>query len=77
MLEEDRDLAIAGIQADAEAVGRDLNAVKADVQRIRSGLSQMSRGGGSLRGLMQLGPLLGLVSSSLKRSKGADSAEKA
>jgi hypothetical protein len=75
MVEEVRDLAVAGLRADAEAVGRDLNQVKADVERIRSGFSQLSRGGGSLRSLMQLGPLLDLVTSSIKRSKGKDSGD--
>ena len=70
MVEEVRDLAVAGLRADAEAVARDLNQVKTDVERIRSGFSQLFRGGGSLRGLMQLGPLLDLVTGTLKRSKG-------
>ncbi len=70
MVEEVRDLAVAELRADAEAAQRNLSEVTADVQRIRSGFSQAFRGGGSLRGLMQLGPLLDLVTSSLKRSKG-------
>ena len=76
MVEEIRDLAVTELRADAEAVGRDLNQVKADVQRIRSGFSQMSRGGGGLRGLLQFVPLFDLVSSSFKRSKGTDSPDK-
>ena len=68
MAEEVRDLAVAGLREDAESIARDLNQVKADVQRIRSGFSS----GGSLRNLMHLGPLIDLVSNSLKRSKGKD-----
>ena len=75
MVEEVRDLAVAGLRADAEAVGRDFDQLKADVKRIRSGFSQLSSGGGSLRGLMQLGPLLGVVSSLLQRSKSKDSGD--
>jgi hypothetical protein len=70
MVEEVRDLAVAGLREDAEAAQRNLNEVTADIQRIRSGFGQAFRGGGSLRGLMQLGPLLDLVTASLKRSKG-------
>jgi len=71
MVEEVRDLAVAGLRADAEAVARDLNQVKTDVERIRSGFSR----GGSLRSLMLLGPLIDVVSSSLKRSKIKDSGD--
>ncbi len=70
MAEEVRDLAIAELQADAEAALANFNEVKADVQRIRSGISAIFGGGGPLRGLLHLGPLLELVTSSLKGLKG-------
>ncbi len=69
MVEEVRDLAVAGLRADADAVGRDLNQVKANMERIRSGFSQIGHGGGSMRGLMQLGPLLDVLTNSLERWK--------
>jgi len=68
MAEEVRDLAMQGLKEDAEAFGRDLNQVKADVQRIRSGFSR----GGTIRNLMHLGPLFDVVSSALKHSKNKD-----
>lgn len=70
MVEEIRDLAVAEIRSDVDAVRQNINDVTVDVQRIRSGFSQMVRGGGSLRGLLGLGPLLEVLTSSLKRSKG-------
>jgi len=70
MVEEIRDLAVAELRADAETAQRNLKEVVADVQRIRAGFSQIGRGGGSWRSLMQLAPLLDLLTSSLKRSKG-------
>ncbi len=45
VVEEIRDLAVAEIQADAEAVRKKLNDLTQDVQRIRSGFSQIGRGG--------------------------------
>jgi hypothetical protein len=70
MAEEVRDLAVAELQTDADAVRANFNEMKADVQRIRSGISGIFGGGGSLRGLMHIGPLLDVVTSSLKRAKG-------
>jgi type VI protein secretion system component VasK len=69
MVEEIRDLAVSELQADAEAVRQNFNEVKADVQRIREGFGGIFSGGGPLRGLMHLGPLMDLLTSSLKRSK--------
>ena len=69
LAEEVRDLAVAALQADADAVRANLNEVKADVHRIRSGISGMFGGSGSLGGLMHIGPLLDVVTSSLKRAK--------
>ena len=70
MIEEIRDLAVSELRADAEAVRQSLNEVTADVRKIRSGFGQLFGGGGSLRGLMHLCPMLDLLTSSLKRSKG-------
>ena len=70
MVEEIRDLAVSEIQADAEAVRQKLNDVTVDVQRIRSGISGVFGGGGSVRGLMHLGPMFDLLTRTLKSSKG-------
>ena len=69
-VEQIRDLAVADLQADAEAVQQSLEEFKTDVQQIRSGFGRIFKGGGALGGLMQLGPLLDLVAGWLKRSKG-------
>jgi hypothetical protein len=69
-VEEIRDLAVADLQADVDAVQQSLNEFTADVQRIRSGFGRLFQGSGGLGGLMQLGPLVDLVTGWLKRSKG-------
>ena len=69
MVEEVRDLAVAELQADAEVVRGNLNAVIEDVQRIRSSFGGLFGSGGPLRGLTQLGSLLDLVTGALRRSK--------
>ena len=70
VVEETRDIAVAGLQADVEAVRQNLNQVKADVQRIRSGLGGVFQGGGFLRGLLHAGPLIEVLTKSFRRSKG-------
>jgi hypothetical protein len=70
MAEEVRDLALAELQADVDAIRTNFQEVRTDVERIRSGLGGLFGGGGSLGGLLHLGPLLDLLTSSLKRAKG-------
>ena len=66
--EEVRDLVIQGIHADAQKAAKSLDEVKFSLQRIHSGLNGLMGGGGSMLGLLHLGPLLDLLISSLSRS---------
>ena len=70
MAKEIRDLALREMNSDVEKIGNNLNEVKADVQRIRSGFGGLLGGArGSMQGLISLGPLLDLLISSLRKSK--------
>ena len=70
MAEDVRDLALAELQTDVDAARADFQEMRADVERIRSGISGLFSGGGALGSLLHLGPLLDLLTSSLKRVKG-------
>ena len=70
MAKEIRELAITEINSDVEKVGQNLNDLKTDVHRIRSGFSGlMGGGGGSSLSLLNLAPLLDILISALRKSK--------
>ena len=67
---EIRDLAITEINADVDSFRQNLNEVKSDVQRIRSGFGGLLGGGDkSSLGLLSFTPLIELLISSLRKSK--------
>ena len=70
MAREIRELAITEINSDVEKAGQNLNDLKTDVHRIRSGFSGlMGGGGGSAFSLLNLAPLLDILISALSKSK--------
>ena len=70
MAKEIRDLAVTEINADVEEIRQNLNDVKDDLKGIRSGFGGLlGGGGGSSFGLLNLGHLLDLLISSLRKSK--------
>lgn len=66
--EEVRDLVIQGIHDDAQKLSNSLDEVKFSLKRIHTGLNGLMGGGGSMLGLLHLGPLLDLLISSLSKS---------
>jgi hypothetical protein len=70
MAKEIRDLALTEINADVDKFRQNLNEVKTDVQRIRSGFGGLLGGGDkSALGLLRLAPLFDVLISSLRKSK--------
>ena len=69
MAKEIRDLAVSEINMDVERVYQNLNEVKSDVQRIRSGFGSLLSGGGAMFSLSSLVPLIDLLIGSLRKSK--------
>lgn len=68
MVKEIRELALSELSADAEGVKQSFAQISADVERIRSGFSSVSGLFGSGHsGLGSLGPLLGMLTSMLKK----------
>jgi hypothetical protein len=68
MVKEIRELALSELSADAEGVKQRFAQIGADVERIRSGFSSVSGLFGSGQsGLGSLGPLLGMLTSMLKK----------
>ena len=68
MAKEIRELALSELSADAEGVKQSFAQISADVERIRSGFSSVSGLFGSGHsGLGSLGPLLGMLTSMLKK----------
>ncbi len=68
MVKEIRELALSELSADAEGVKQRFAQISADVERIRSGFSSVSGIFGSGQsGLGSLGPLLGMLTSMLKK----------
>jgi hypothetical protein len=68
MVKEIRELALSELSADAEGVKQSFAQVSADIERIRSGFSSVSGLFGSGHsGLGSLGPLLGMLTSMLKK----------
>lgn len=68
MVKEIRELALSELSADAEGVKQSFAQISDDIERIRSGFSSVSGvfGSGS-SGLGSLGPLLGMLTSMLKK----------
>ena len=70
MAKEIRDISVSEIDADVDKIRQNLNDVKSDVQRIRSGFGTLiGSGGGAMLGLSSLAPLLELLIGSLRKSK--------
>ena len=70
MAKELRDLAVSEIDADVDKIRQNLNEVKSDVQRIRSGFGTLISGGaGAMFSLSSLAPLIDLLIGSLRKSK--------
>jgi len=70
MAKEIRQFAIAEINNDVEKVYRNLDEVKTDVQRIRTGFNSLiGKDGGTLLGLSSLAPILDLLIGWLQKSK--------
>jgi hypothetical protein len=68
MVKEIRELALSELSADAEGVKQSFAQISADVERIRSRFSSVSGIFGSGHsGLGSLGPLLGMLTSMLKK----------
>ena len=68
MVKEIRELALSELSADAEGVKQGFAQISADVERIRSGFSSVSGLFGSGHsGLGSLGPLLGMLTSMLRK----------
>lgn len=68
MVKEIRELALSELSADAKGVKQNFAQISADVERIRSGFSSVSGLFGSGHsGLGSLGPLLGMLTSMLKK----------
>jgi hypothetical protein len=67
MVQDIRDLALAELSADAEAVRQGLDAVTSDLERIRTGIGALTGGAGA--GLGNLAPVVGLLVEALKRRK--------
>ena len=68
MVKEIRELALSELSADAEGVKQSFAQISADVERIRSGFSSVSGLFGSGHsGLGSLGPLLGMLTSMLRK----------
>ena len=68
MVKEIRELALSELSADAEGVKQSFAQISADIERIRSGFSSVSGLFGSGHsGLGSLGPLLGMLTSMLKK----------
>ena len=65
MIQEIRDLALAELSADAEAVREGLNEVTSDLERIRTGIGAIT--GGAAAGLGSLTPVIGFLVDALKR----------
>ena len=68
MVHEVRDLAVAELSADVEGVKNEFGQLTDDVKRIRSGFAAIT-GGGPAAGLLSIGPVLGLLTDTLKRHK--------
>ena len=70
MAKEIRELAVTEISSDVEKFEQNMNGLKTDIHRIRSGFSgMMGGGGGSSFGLLNLAPLLDILISALRKSK--------
>ncbi len=68
MVKEIRDLALTELSADADGIRRRFTQISSDVERIRSGFSSVSGVfGSSGSSLGSLGPLLGMLTSMLKK----------
>jgi len=68
MVKEIRELALSELSADAEGVKQSFAQISADIERIRSGFSSVSGLFGSGHsGLGSLGPLLGMLTSMLRK----------
>jgi uncharacterized membrane protein (DUF485 family) len=68
MVKEIRDLALTELSADADGIRRRFTQISSDVERIRSGFSSVSGiFGSSGSSLGSLGPLLGMLTSMLKK----------
>ena len=68
MVKEIRELALSELSADAKGVKQSFAQISADIERIRSGFSSVSGLFGSGHsGLGSLGPLLGMLTSMLKK----------
>ncbi len=70
MVREIREFALAELSADAEGIKQDLNQVKDNVERIRTGLSG---GGGGIASAASLAPIAGMVIGALKRRRNQNS----
>ena len=68
MVREIRELALTELSADADGIKRNFAQISSDVERIRSGFSSVSSIFGSTgNGLGSLGPLLGMLTSMLRK----------
>jgi hypothetical protein len=68
MVKEIRELALTELSADADGIKRNFAQLSSDVERIRSGFSSVSSVFGSTgNGLGSLGPLLGMLTSMLRK----------
>jgi hypothetical protein len=68
MVKEIRELALTELSADADGIKRNFAQISSDVERIRSGFSSVSSIFGSTgNGLGSLGPLLGMLTSMLRK----------
>ena len=70
MVREIREMAITELSADADGIKQSFAKISSDIERIRSGFSSVSNMfGSSGGGLGSLGPLLGMLTSMLKKGK--------
>ena len=68
MVREIRELALTELSADADGIRQNFAQISSDIERIRSGFSSVSGALGSAHaGLGSLGPLLGMLTSMLKK----------
>ena len=70
MVKEIRELVMAELSTDADGIKENFTQIRSDVERIRSGLTSVSGIFGSAHSsLGSLGPVLGLLTSMLKKHK--------
>lgn len=70
MVREIREMALTELSADADGIKQNFAQIGSDIERIRSGFSSVSGlFGSSGGGIGSLGPLLGMLTSMLKKGK--------